>query len=130
MTLPVILLTSVILQFGVAMNIAMRAILVVLPLVYAALMAEIGLLINLKFPKFNWTNEAVVIKQSMSAFLTMMIGLAIEAIFIVTIIVTMMKQFISITAACSVITAVLIIVTIIIYRILMTKGVKFFRELS
>lgn len=130
MTLPVILLTSVILQFGVAMNIAMRAILVVLPLVYAVFMAEIGLLINLKFPKFNWTNEAVVIKQSMSAFLTMMIGLAIEAIFIVTIIVTMMKQFISITAACSVITAVLIIVTIIIYRILMTKGVKFFRELS
>ena len=112
------------------MNIAMRAILVVLPLVYAVFIAEIGLLINLKFPKFNWTNEAVVIKQSMSAFLTMMIGLAIEAIFIVTIIVTMMKQFISITAACSVITAVLIIVTIIIYRILMTKGVKFFRELS
>ena len=66
----------------------------------------------------------------MSAFLTMMIGLTIEAIFIVTIIVTMMKQFISITAAYSVITAVSIIVTIIIYRILMTKGVKFFRELS
>ena len=39
------------------------------------LMGFAGLIINLRFPKFDWINETLVVKQSMSTFLTMMVGM-------------------------------------------------------
>ena len=48
-----------------------------LPLAYSVFAAISGLIINLMFPKFDFDNEIRVIKQSLSVFLTMMIGFAI-----------------------------------------------------
>ena len=42
---------------------------------YALLMSQLGLLFNLFDPKFDFTNEIQVIKQSLPVFLTMIIGI-------------------------------------------------------
>ena len=50
-----------------------------LPFLFTLLSAEFGLVINLKRPNLNWSNEAVVVKQSMGVFLTILIGWSYSA---------------------------------------------------
>ncbi|GHT57159.1 hypothetical protein FACS1894109_08450 [Spirochaetia bacterium] len=47
------------------------------PLVYAILTAVLGLAINLRFPKYDWTTEQQAVKQSASVILTMLAGFAV-----------------------------------------------------
>ena len=47
---------------------------------YSLFTAVLGLLLNLLFPKFDYDNEVRVIKQSMSVFLTILIGIISVAI--------------------------------------------------
>ncbi len=42
-----------------------------------------GLLMNLRFPKMKWQNENVVVKQSLTTFLTILVSLVFSALFIV-----------------------------------------------
>ncbi|WP_433945448.1 hypothetical protein [Paenibacillus sp. SN-8-1] len=44
------------------------------------LITIMGLFINLKFPSYNWTNEMVVVKQSMSVILTAVVSIGLIAI--------------------------------------------------
>lgn len=48
------------------------SVLVLLPQLINLLCAAFGLMLNLLFPKLDWTNEAVPVKQSLSVFLAMM----------------------------------------------------------
>ncbi|GHU92829.1 hypothetical protein FACS189479_02840 [Spirochaetia bacterium] len=47
------------------------------PLVYALLTAVLGLAINLRFPKYDWTTEQQAVKQSASVILSMLAGFAV-----------------------------------------------------
>ena len=44
--------------------------------------AMLGVAINLKFPDFNWTNEAVPVKQGMAMLFYMLSGMAISVFFV------------------------------------------------
>ena len=46
----------------------------ILPVLTTLLVAQIGILINLKFPKFDWVSHTVLVKQSMAAFLSIVVG--------------------------------------------------------
>lgn len=48
-------------------------------LLTAYLVSALGILINLLFPKLVWDREAVVIKQSMSSFVSVLLGLGLSA---------------------------------------------------
>ena len=48
-------------------------------LLTAYLVSALGILINLLFPKLVWDREAVVIKQSMSSFVAVLLGLGLSA---------------------------------------------------
>ncbi len=53
---------------------------VILPLCYIIFTAILGITLNLHFPNFNWENEAIPVKQSMSTFLSMIISFAAIAL--------------------------------------------------
>lgn len=46
-----------------------------LPALYVIFSAELGLAVNLKLPKLDWTNEIVPIKQGMSVLVTLIAGI-------------------------------------------------------
>ncbi|ONI47079.1 hypothetical protein AN643_00675 [Candidatus Epulonipiscioides saccharophilum] len=49
--------------------------LIVIPAIYSIFASVQGLYINAKFPKFDWDNEAVVIKQSLSVLLATFVAM-------------------------------------------------------
>jgi len=53
---------------------------ILLPAVFTILCALLGVVINLRFPKFDWINETIVIKQSLSSGISMLVFMAASAI--------------------------------------------------
>lgn len=54
----------------------------VIMVLFSLIDAIIGLLINLMFPRLEWTNETEVIKQSISVGITLIVGIMIIVLFI------------------------------------------------
>lgn len=59
---------------------AQSATLIVIPAVYSVFTAVQGICINCCFPRFDWDNEIVVIKQSMAVILSGMLGIMSTAV--------------------------------------------------
>lgn len=86
--------------------------------------AIFGLLVNLKFPNFNWTNETAVIKQSASALIAVFTGMAVAGLQVVLFI--LLSSYVS---AYLIYTIVIAAVDLILYRTLMVWGEKRFVQL-
>lgn len=89
--------------------------------------AEFGLLLNLKMPNFKWTNETVAVKQGMPVFLSLTSGMVLTAVLGGAYFA--IRKFVSVTAfvwACAALSA---IAAFILFRLLVTKGVKLFDKL-
>lgn len=50
------------------------------PVIYACYSALLGVMVNLKLPKLDWTSEVAAIKQSASVLVTMIIGVLTLAV--------------------------------------------------
>lgn len=55
-------------------NLMMTLLLFILPFAFALFTGYLGLHLNLRFPKMRWRNEVEPVKQSMSSFLAMTLG--------------------------------------------------------
>ena len=62
--------------------------LVVFSVLFTAVLAETGLVINLLFPKMEWTNETVPVKQSLSSLLGIFSGFAYGLVMMFASIIT------------------------------------------
>lgn len=71
---PLTLISSVILWIGLGMNFVFGLLMVILHLLFVLFMAFVGIMMNLRYPKFDWENEAVPVKQGASPMLTMLVG--------------------------------------------------------
>lgn len=95
--------------------------------VYAVLMAEIGLVLNLKMPNLHWTSEIVPLKQSAPVTITLFGGwlmiVALAGIYV------LLKNAVSATAFGILLCAVLLITAGWLYHCLMTKGAKILEAL-
>ena len=89
----------------------------------ALFISMLGLLINLRFPKLEYDREAVVIKQSLSAFLSMMVPLFLAIGIMVLYFVTGMVWFYAILAF-------YVVCDIILYVLLVKYGFERFRKLA
>ena len=67
--LPFVLVDAIILIVALRLKALAAALALLLPLVAAVFTALLGLLANLKWHRFDWVNEASVIKQSLAPFL-------------------------------------------------------------
>jgi len=91
------------------------------------LMSFAGLIMNLWFPRFDWTNETSVVKQSMSVMMTMLFGFAAAAIPIVLYFVLLSKFGFGAFVIISI--GVYGLLAAVSYLYLNTKGKKIFESL-
>lgn len=102
--------------------------LIIISFASVILSAIIGLLINLKYPKMNYSNDTEVVKQSMSSMLSVFIGMAI---FIVSIIVIgYLSEDLKIEYLTTIHSIIISIVTIILYKVLLVKGPKEYKSIN
>jgi ABC-2 type transport system permease protein len=73
-TVPIVVISSLLLMISLGTGWMESLLLLVIPVLYACLTAMIGVLVNLKLPKLEWTNEVSVVKQSASVLVAMLIG--------------------------------------------------------
>lgn len=73
-TVPIVIVSSVLLMISLGTGWMESLLLLIIPVLYACLTAMVGVIVNLKLPKLEWTNEVSVIKQSASVLVAMIIG--------------------------------------------------------
>lgn len=94
---------------------------------YAMLMAEIGLVLNLKMPNLHWTSEIVPLKQSAPVTITLFGGWLLIVAF--AGIYVLLKNVVSVTVFGILLCVVFLIAAGCLYHWLMTKGAKIFETL-
>ncbi|MEK5417545.1 MULTISPECIES: hypothetical protein [unclassified Paenibacillus] len=73
-TVPIVIVSSVLLMISLGTGWMESLLLLIIPVLYACFTAMVGVIVNLKLPKLEWTNEVSVIKQSASVLVAMIIG--------------------------------------------------------
>lgn len=89
MLLPASLLCSFLLLFRMRPGIAGGLLYLAVPFSFAVFTAVMGMYVNIKLPKYNWSSETIVVKQSASAFIGLLGG---PLLGIVCLIVILMCQ--------------------------------------
>lgn len=97
-------------------------------IIFPIVVGIIGLLINLKYPKFEFKNDTEVIKQSMASVLSVYSGMGLAIIILVGYLY-FSESFDFITLV-SIIMAIMALFAFALYKLLMTIGVKSFNKLN
>ena len=90
--------------------------------------AVIGLIINLKYPKMNATNDTEVVKQSMSSMISVFTGMLLFIINIVLLV--SLYKYITIEYIIIIEIVTLILLSIILYYILMKYSINDYRKIT
>ena len=127
-TTPIILLGDIILIIKFKINIIESILLIILSVLIPLVSHFIGLLINLKYPKLDAENATEVVKQSVSSFVSVMIGMLLLIVYIAII----FKMIGNINSLLILIisTVIYLIINLILYLLLVIRGVKKFNKLS
>lgn len=104
---------------------------ILIPTLLAILVSVGGLLINLYFPKLDWTSEVQVVKQSLSSMISILMGGVLVAVTIfVTIGINKVFAITNVNLYLGVIALLLFLLILLVYALLKTKGEKLFNRLS
>ncbi len=123
---PVLFLSSFILTLTFSLSLLDFFIICLIPVLLNLTLSFGGVLINLWLPKFDWNNETQVVKQSLSAMLTMVFGLLLAVIPVLLLFVAKISLFLT-----AIITACLYFFFLAFFiTFLFTKGVKIFRKFN
>ncbi len=128
LTTPILLIGDIILFIKIKTSIIDMLLLIMLSILMPLVSHFIGIIINLKYPKLDAENEAEVIKQSTSSFLSVMLGMIL--IGITAIVITHVVGVLSSTLILFLATILYIIINIILYLYLTNKGTKKFNSLT
>lgn len=126
-TVPTILFSSTSLGIYLKPTVLQWILFYITPITYACFISIMGILINLFFPKMEWVNEVVVIKQSMATFLAMLIGIISVSVPFVSII---KFNWIPKELLLIIITCIIFMATVFICILLDKKGKSLFLRLS
>lgn len=77
LTVPVIFICAILLGIIFRMNVSECCLLFFLPAVFSAFVGALGLFINLIFPNYEWENVTYIMKQSISAIITILLSVLI-----------------------------------------------------
>ena len=115
-TAPAAILCSAVFSSVLGVGAAVGVLSAIIPAVSVLMYGEIGLMINLKYPVFNWDNETYPVKQSLSAGLTLLTGFGVNVLFIGLYFLTknllsaelfLLICFLAVSIACAVLFAML-----------------------
>ena len=127
-TTPILFLGDIILFSKFKTNIIESLLILILSVLIPLVSHFIGILVNLKYPKLDFENSAEVVKQSMSSFLSVLVGMVLLIISI-----SIIFKFIGIidsTIMLLLAVGVYLIIDGILYLYLIKKGVKEFNKLT
>ena len=97
---------------------------IIIAIVFLVLNAVLGLLINVYFPKLDWSNPTVVVKQSAAVFIGLVVTFASIALPIAVFLLLKVENILMFLSFLAIIFLALLFIT---WNILMTKGVKQFK---
>ena len=112
-TIPASIIANVIFYIGLKFEIKYLIFNLLISIVFALVSAVLGLIINLYFPKMEWTNPTTVVKQSASVMITSL-GIVVLSIAIVGLSLCLIKVF-SITNIMIILSVVLVIFLIVLF---------------
>ena len=126
--LPFFLISELIFIFRFGMSLTYFMQIIALTFILIFISAVIGLLVNLKYPKLNASNDTEVVKQSMSSTISVFIG---WGIFLLSILAFgYFGQYIDFNILITLHISILAIITGVLYTILMKKGPKEYQKLN
>ncbi len=126
--IPPVIVAEVICALVLKATPLMTVLLLVVPVLMNVFCALFGVVVNLKFPKFDWMNETVAVKQGASTMISMF-GSAAVVIAPMLIYIFLAAGKISIEAFIGIFAVVIGLVSLGLYRYLMTRGKKVFESL-
>ncbi len=119
--IPSILISCTLLAISLKTSFIETLSLFIIPLLFAIYICVVGLAINLKFPKYDWTSEYHAVKQSASVLITVITGMVSVLTFY--IIAFLLKDIPLLTLFIAIV--VIPSITIIVYKRLGTKKLYF-----
>ena len=121
-SVPFIVLSGTIIQFAIDLNPVDRVMVYLIPITATIFNAMIGLFLGMCFPKFNWTNEAVAIKQATAPLLSLFIGLAIEGGTVALLFLLIRSEMFKVNQLTSVVLVLYLLFSLIMALIIKAKG--------
>lgn len=126
LTIPALIINTVIVAFAFSMNLQAVLAVFAVSVMYCIISPVIGLLVNLYFPKLEWTTQIAVVKQSASVLVTMLISFVMLGIPIALFVLIKPSNT---NLFMEIFSLVLLIVAFVLIKALKTVGVRKFREL-
>ncbi len=127
LSLPATLISGILLSIAFGLSLYDSILAIAVGAVGQVLFAVFGTLINTYFPKFDFENEAQVIKQSMATFIVMMAQMLLSIAFY--FVATVLAIFLGSTLALVVMTFILLLILAIISTLLLRPAAKRFESL-
>ena len=128
LTTPVLFIGDMVLFIRFRVSVVEAVLLLILSILVPLVSHFVGILVNLRYPKLDAENSTEVVKQSMSSFLSVMIGMVLLVVTAWSILeIVEFMSSLSILLLC---TAIYSVVDCILYLFLIHKGVKEFEKLS
>lgn len=127
-TVPTSFIASVVVAMLAKPSPLMAISLFLAPILISIFFAFMGTLINLKMPKFDWTDEVYAIKQGASTVVTMFGSMGVLILLIAPYPLLLMS-IMNIEIYCLILTAVLAVACGLCYKLLVTWGVKVYESL-
>lgn len=128
LTTPVLFIGDIIMIIRFKIGIIPSIFILILSVLLPLTSHFIGILINLKYPKLDFENSAEVVKQSMSSFISVMIGMLLLILNYALILSTI--DIFNYNIILLFITIFYLLLNYILYLILIRKGVKRFNNLT
>ncbi len=126
LTVPVLVINIIIVAFTFKMNIETIIATFSVSLLYCLISPIIGILINLYFPKLEWTTQVSVVKQSASVIVAVLANFAVIGIIVALFAIIQPSNT---NLFLEIISLVLLIFNAILIKILNIVGVRKFKEL-
>lgn len=128
-SLPFIIVSVTICVVTLKLSIVGALIAYLLPITFTIFNGIIGVIINLKYPKFDWINEVVAIKQGAAPILAMLVSVATIGIPLLLYIIVLDK-FIPMLTYGFIVVSLFCALVLFAYRTLVTVGVRLYDGLK
>lgn len=127
LAVPFIIINSILAMIFVEFNVIAFIGLLLVPMLMNIFMSVVGLYINLLYPKFDWQNEAQVVKQSMSIGIATFVGMLFGGGMIVLSIVFSSFGLMFMYIALAIVILILLGLSVLL---LLKDGVKRYRKIK
>ncbi|MBQ9300503.1 MAG: hypothetical protein IJ214_08325 [Clostridia bacterium] len=125
---PASLVSSLLFAIALPMGTVDMLLLFLVPLLLTVCMALLGVVVNLRWPRFDYTNEAMVIKQSASSTITMFSGMGI--VLLPVLLYALLRKYITVQTMLIICASTLAIADFIMYDYLAHRADRAFAKLN